>query len=298
MSVKLSEIKPINGYVLIKADPHYETYQFAGNETGILVSNHSYMNHQGKQVAIDVKERNYSVRATVVAVPKNLNVPDDKYHRIDRGLVKEGKNKGMVENFSCSEAFRKYSEKVNNYDTDMEIEVGDRIFVSWKAHKDGDIIQTEEGEFVFIKYDQIVMTLDEKDNPKKMVNGWVLFTADENKEVKKDGGLEYKTTDSGIFLPVMSDKSKEVRKKKNFICTAYLAGKPNKGYKDFKGERDEEYDIAKGEKLLINRRGARLLENSNHRELKEKFYITHRKFIIFTKSNAESQGIDFEKLIE
>lgn len=297
MSVKLSEIKPINGYVLIKADPHYETYQFAGNETGIIVSNHSYVNHQGKQVAVDVKERNYSVRATVVAIPQNLIVPDDKFHKIDKGLETEGDKKGMVNNFSRSEAYRAYAGKVNNYDTDIEIEVGDRIFVSWKAHKDGDAVTTEEGEFIFIKYDQIVMTLDEENNPKKMVNGWVLFTADENKEVKKDGGLEYKTTDSGIFLPVMSDKSKEVRKKKNLLCTAVLAGKPNRGYKDFKGEKDEEYGIAKGERMIVNRRGARLLENANHRELKEKFYITHRKFIIFTESIAESQGIDFEKLM-
>lgn len=297
--LKPEQIKPINGYVLIKPDPHYETYQFKGRETGILSSNLSYVEHQGEQRIALVKERNYSIRGTVFAVPDMIKVPDDKFHKLETGVVKEGQNKGMVYNFSVSDSFRNYSEKVNLYNTEMELEVGDRVLMSWTIHNKSEPVQTTEGEMLFVKYDQLVMVVDEDRSPKKMLNGWVLLTKDENEEVKKDEGLSYTETKSGLFIPVMNQYN-NVKKvgNKNLVCTCHLAGKPNKGYKEQPELIDDDYDISVGEKMIVDRRGLRALENRNHREYETEYYITHRKSIIFTEKTAEKQMVDFKKLID
>lgn len=290
--VNSEKIKPINGYVLIKPDPHYETYQIEGRETGIISSNISYADVNGKQTLIDVKERNYSVRGTVINVPSRLNPPDENFRKMDKGVYKEGSNRGMIENSAAVERYNNFSSTVNKYDTDMELEKGDRIFISWRSHMQKNVVETEIGDLLLISYSDILMTLNEDNSPKKMINGWVLFTKVKDESVKQINGVYIKESSSGLAIPVMNDKLKDL--KNTGICV--LAGKPNRGYKDFVDYEDEKYDIAPGEKMLIKSQGLRNLEPLNHREYKEKYYITHRRFIIFTESTAEKAGIEFDKL--
>lgn len=290
--VKASEVMPMNGYVLIKPDEHYETYQAAGKETGILTTNFSYTDVQGKKALVNVKERNYSVRGTVVSKPMFLNVPDEKYVKMDRGVYTEGDHRGNIRDYGIVERFKKYNDTVSNYDTDIEILKGDRVFLSWKIHNEPMVIETDEGQLIFVKYSDIVMTVNDDNSPKKMINGWVLFTKMSDDSIENSDGISYKKSTTGLILPVMKDKDNFVKNKG--ICV--LAGKPNRGYKDFPGYKDEVYHIHPGEKMLLSRNGIRNLEPLNHREYQEMYFITHRKYIIFTESTAKDYGLDFEKL--
>lgn len=295
--IRSREIQPINSYVLFKPDPHYETYQLGGVETNIQSANYSYVQHDGKQRMTDVKERNYSVRGTVVAVPENLVVPNDKFFKKENGVHKNGNRKGEVYDFSLNRSFANYSGKVMQYNTDIEVDPGDRIFVSWRVHNNSDSVHTDDGELLFVKYDQIVMVLDENDQPKKMVNGCILFEKVERDLKKDDNGVEYTESKSGIVLPAMSQKSREVRNHKNVLSRVKLCGAPLRGYKEFRGEVDEEYDISPGELMISDIRGMRALEPLNHRHYKERFFYTRRKYVVFTETTAKQQGIDFDKLM-
>lgn len=297
--IAVKDIKPKNGWVLFKPDPHYETYQMNGIETGISTANYSYTTHQGKRRMIDVKERNYSTRGVVYAVPDMLLVPNDSYHKMDKGVITQGKHAGMSNNPTAATRYREVSEKINLYDTDIEVEPGDRIFVSWRVHGISEEIETDEGTMIFVKYDQIIMTLDEQENPKKMVNGCVLIEKVFNTDVKNDGdGVDYKKTNSGLFIPSMTEKSKEVRIKKNVLCKCVLSGNAIRGYKDFINSGEENYSIDSGELMLVDHRGVRALEQLNHREYKDKYFYTRRKFITFTEKTAEILNIEFNKLLE
>lgn len=297
--IKPEEIKPKNGWVLFKPDPHYETFQLAGVETNIQSANYSYTTHKGQRRMIDVKERNYSTRGTVYAVTEQLLAPDDSYHKMDRGVITQGKNAGMAYNQTAATRFREVSEKVNLYDTDVEVLPGDRVFVSWRVHGVSEEIETTDGTMIFIKYDQIIMTLGDDDKPKKMVNGCVLLEKVMSGDIKNDGdGVDYKTTESGLYLPVMKEKAHEVVKKRNNLCRCILAGLPVRGYKDFPDSKEEEYSIDNGELMWVQSNGIRALEQMNHREYKERYFYTRRRFITFTEKTAEMQGIEFNKLME
>lgn len=290
--VESAKIKPINGFVLIKPDPHYETYQVEGRETGIISSNISYTDVKGERVMIDVRQRNYSVRGTVIKVPHRLNVPDENFRKMNKGVYKEGEHKGMIENAAAVERYNKFSSKVNKYDSDMELNNGDRVFISWKSHDVEAVVSTDIGDLLLVSYSDIVMTIDEENNPKKMINGWVLFTKIKDSSIENEDGVDYKKTSSGLILPVLTESGRTL----NNLGVCVLAGTPNRGYKDFPGYEDEKYDISPGEKMLIVKQGVRNLEQLNHREYKEKYYITHRKYIIFTESTAARAGIEFDKL--
>lgn len=295
--IRSREIKPINSYVLFKPDPHYETYQLGGLETNIQSANYSYVQHEGRQRMTDVKERNYSVRGTVVAVPERLVVPDGKFFRKDNGVHKSGEDKGKVYDFSLNKSYSDYSDKVVQYNTTIEVKPGDRIFVSWRVHNNSDSVQTDEGEMLFVKYDQIVMVLDENDRPKKMVNGCILFEKVERELKKDEKGVEYTESKSGIVLPAMSQKSREVRNHKNILSKVKLCGSPLLGYKEFRGEVDEDFDIKPGELMISDIRGMRALEPLNHRHYKERYFYTRRKYVVFTETTARQQGLYFDKLM-
>ena len=297
--LKTQEIKPKNGWVLFKPDPHYETYQLGGIETNIQSANYSYTMHEGKRRMVDVKERNYSTRGTVYAVPDRLLVPDESYHNMDRGIITEGKYKGMASNQAAATKHRELTEKINLYDTDVEVVPGDRVFVSWRIHGVSESIETTDGEMIFIKYDQIIMTLDEYSRPKKMVNGCILLEKVMSGDIKNDGdGVDYKTTESGLYIPVMKEKAREVVKKRNNLCRCIMSGLPVRGYKDFPNKKDDDYPIYKDELMWVQSNGIRALEQMNHREYKERYFYTRRLFITFTEKTAEMQGIEFNKLME
>lgn len=289
---------PLNGKVLIKPDPHYDTYQFKGRETGILASNTSYIQHEGKQKVVDVSHYNYSVRGTVVGVPQFLNVPDEKFHSLEKGTVKEGPYKGFVNDRSTSESYQNIAKTTSKYDCDIELEIGERVFMSWKVHHSNPEYFYHQGErLMLVSYDELVMVVDENNRPSRMLNGWILFKSIEDNKLKNEDGVNYKESTSGLFLPVLSEKKQEMRKGNSHFGECVLSGRPNRGYKEYPGERDENYPIEVGERMIVDRRGVRNLEQQNHNEYAEKYYITHRKFIIFTEKTAKDQGIEFEKLM-
>lgn len=294
--MKAKDIKPMNGYVLVKADKHHSTYQLKGRETGILVSNHSIINHDGVSKIQDESHKNYSVKATVLKTPISINLPDDKFKNMDRGMITEGDNIGQYRCISTANRFKEYEKTVLKYGTEVEIKEGDRVHMSWRVHEVSHHIETEDfGEVMFVKYDELVMTVDSEGNPLKMLNGWVLMEQIEQDGIETENGVSFKKSNSGLLLPLMNDRSKNVRSGKRIWCKCKLAGKPNSSYKNFDG-KDEDYDISEGEKIIADKRGCRNLEQINHMYYEEKYIITHRRSIIFTERTAAKIGLDFEKI--
>lgn len=305
--IEIEKLKMQNGYVLLKPDDHYETYQFQGRETGILASNTSYMNVSGEQRIIDVSERNFAVRATVVAVPSSANWPDKKFHSLDKGVYTEGNHKGNIKSESDLNRYAEIEKSVCRYHSEIELSVGDRVFTSWMIHhKDPQYLIIDGETYIKCKYDELVMVLGDDNRPKRMLNGWVLYTIDERGDISTDSKGDYVQNSIGLFIPVMKEKSKEIRKGNKALATCHLSGTPNKNYKDFPNYNDftdgmfneDNIIIKSGEKMIVDKRGGRRLEPNNHREYEEKFYITHRKFIDLTERTASSIGLDINKAIK
>lgn len=295
------DLKMLNGWVLLDPDNHYETYQINGRETGILSANTSYIEVDGKNHVVDVSQRNFSVRSTVSAVPSRLNKPDNKFHKLDKGVYSEGKYKGNISDERQIENYSKISSSTSKYGSEVEISIGDRVFSSWMIHhKDPEYRYFFGKMYIMCKYDDLVMTLDESGNPKKMLNGWILFTKEEIKNLTDVDGVVTKTTDSGIYIPIMKSGDMVSRNKNKVLALCELSGNPNSCYKDYPGENDYDGDfveIGKGSKMIVDIRGARRLEPLNHREMNKEYYIIHRKYILFTDESASKMGLDINKLI-
>lgn len=61
------------------------------------------------------------------------------------------------------------------WDTDIEIEVGDVVWVSYPSVIDVDVIRTPQEEYFLVKYQELRLAR-KPDGSYKMLNGWVLYT--------------------------------------------------------------------------------------------------------------------------
>lgn len=271
---------PLN-YVLIKPDPHYETFQREGVDLGIQVSNFSY-NEKGERVSI--RERNYSVMGTVYAVPENLIFNGAKLRKIgdDTGIrYSDGEpevyNKDRMSEVS---ALRTVSLR---FGSDMEVKVGDRVRFSYTVHMKavdkGMEIDTPEGAMFFTTYDNLFAIVDEESTPIKMLNGYILVEG-EKKDLESIDGVEGEFSESGLFIPNL--KTKHKRKRKSMEGRILAIGSPISGHLDFFMEGpDPHVEMSVGEKLLFDPRGCKRLEPLNHQHHKEDLFILHRRSIIF-----------------
>lgn len=289
----ISNLRIIRNYVLVKPDPNYTTYQFKGNETGIIAPDHIMEN--GK--AISVKERNYSVYGTVYAVPDKIDFNRDKIkHIIDRhDFVTEHYGETIIADNSKFEEVARIRKNSCLFGTANEIEKGDRVKFSYQSHmeaiENGAIIDTDHGLMYFIKYDKMFMVVNEDLSPKRMLNGYILVDPDIN-EVKSDGIMNYTESEAGLVIPSL--KTKEKRSRKKMTGKVVLAGTPIRGYLQF-GELEDNDDIIEpGDHLLFDPRGCKRLEHHNHQEYSDKTYylIQRRDVYLNRRENAIFEEIE------
>lgn len=302
---KLPSIKQITvpfNYVLVKMEPRYTTFQMKGKETNIIANEFIY----DKDTQVRIDERLVSPFGTVVKTPLNLVFNGreikrltDKYEPIRyNGLTDEfGDRQKHIVDYSMLRRITDLKKASLNYDTEMEVKVGDRVHVNYlhylNAEKDGLFIDSEEGQLVMIKYDLLKMVVDVDNTPIKPLNGYILIEPKQYEvDTVKENGSEFLQHSSGLVL-LNPEKKKTRRNRKNQLGIILLSGTPLKGYMENPNKVDRETYYEKGDKILYDPRLSTKLENDLHQVISEKdLYLIRREAIILD----ENDGFDLDKI--
>lgn len=308
--ISVKNIRIPRNYLLVKVDDDYSSYQFSGNETGILAPNYTYEN--GKQYSTPSK--NFSVFGKVYGVPEKLDFFRDhiKSAYLNNTVINTDKAGNMVvANGQLLREINELKKRSCKFESDVEISVGDTVKFSYFAHitatENDYIFETEEGKMYFIKYDDVYMTVDENNKPLKMVNGYVLVQTSVI-ETKKDGGVEYEEAGNGLVIAKLGTDSKRKRGLKTMEGKVVCSGNPLKvtsekgirmgGYIEIEDYFEEDIDVNEGDVILFDHRASLQLEHSNHQVIAEEgMYMIQRKdILIMEKENPRFKEIGLDKV--
>lgn len=267
-----------SNYVLVKPDDRFDTFQFAGRETGILVSNYK-IDQSGERHSTEMEH--VTVTGIVFAVCESLDYrAREIWHIQDNASMRRGALVRVPEAQKLIDEHRRYSVQ---FDVDIEVEVGDRVFFDYFAHMaaaaEGLWVDTEQGKMMLIKYDLLILA--ECFGEIIPLNGNVII---ENEAVVKqevEHGITGIVRDSGIVL-VGTKEEKRARAQaeavviyKSGICKSYL---DNRGKDDptgfFHASNGQfewvDSDVEPGTKVLYDPRYAKELEFGLHRVFSER----------------------------
>lgn len=307
----VKNIKIPYNVVLVRVDDDYETYQFKGKDTGLYAPNYSY--NDGKRVATPSK--NYSVTGKVFGVPEKINFFREEIKMINRNhklVHTDEQGRHQVVNGHLLREINDLKKKSCRFETDNELCVGDTVKFSYYVHiaakENNAIFDTEEGKMYFIKYDDIFMTVDEDNKPKKMINGYILVDPDV-KETEKDGAMEYEETSFGLVLPKLKEDTKQRRGSKCMEGKVLKSAKPLTatseegkkhlgGYFDIQDYNEIDLEVNEGDRILFDPRVAQQLEHEHHQSMSDhKLYMIQRKDILFfEKDNPNFDEIGVTKV--
>lgn len=258
-------------YLLVLPDKNHEFYHDKdGNETDLMVGT-SFVKDMAEdddlndrpQERVDTLAQHYSVRGKVYAIPQKL-----------RFLRKEiDRFKGTLSHDDLPKLTQAMEASVE-YDTDIEVEVGDEVIFDYLAHigcyDEGRWIETELGDMFLIRYDEIHMRID-SDGNKHPINGWMVITREEMKE----------QLESGLYTPPINQE-KITSKAFGYVIHQ---GKPLRGTKERLYEPDDTYDFKEGQRILYRPGGSRPLEWVLHQTLypNKKALLIHRKDVFYAE---------------
>ncbi len=289
-------ITMLANYVLILPDPQLDTAQIKGRETNLIVPDFKYENGE----RISIKERNASVFGTVYSAPSFLLFNKEKIKRLtdSHTLFYRENGHNIPVNIGIHRRIAELTKNSVLYDTDVEVNVGDRVNFSYTAHKiaknDKMIFDTELGEMYLIKYDMLYMTVDENYKPKKMLNGYVLAEPEEIEVKKESTGQEFIEHASGLVTLVPKNKIKKTRKTQK--GTVKLFGTRNRGYLQEVEKTDFKENLGIGQKIIYDPRRCQKLEYETHQIMSDKtLHLIHRKDIIMYDGMFGS-FIEFDKI--
>lgn len=279
--ISVKNIRIPANWVLTKIDPDHTSYQFGGRETGILAPNYEYKD--GNRVS--TPQKNFATTGTVYGVPEKIRFTREAIKKIKASIVTERNGEQVMADASLLYKINALKEYGCRFETENELQIGDRIKFSYQVHLKAQYFDTDEGEMCFIKYDDIYMTVDGK-----MVNGCILVDPT-TQDVNKEGAMTYVTTASGILLPKLGEAYK--RSARWMHGTVLHVGKKIGGYFDFAEYCDDDINVKEGDKLIFDPRTAVELEMNTHRQLADrKLLIIQRKDILF----MEKENSQYEKL--
>lgn len=283
-------------YVLIFPDPQLETYQIKGVDMGIISPDFKYENGE----RISISERNASVFGKVYAAPSYLTFNQQKIKKLvdNNKLFYRENGHNIPVNIGIHRVIAELTKNSVIYDSEVEVEVGDRVNFSYMAHKTSKdqkmIFDTELGEMYLIKYDMLYMTVDENYKPKKMLNGYVLAQPEEIEILKEEDGKEFIEHKSGLVTLAPKNKIKKTKKTQKGTIT--LFGIRNKGYLQEIEKKDFEDQLAIGQKIIYDPRRSQKLEYDTHQIMSDKtLHLIHRKDIMFIDGMFGAM-IDIDKI--
>lgn len=283
---------PFN-YLLIKMEDSYTSYQMRGKELNIHTPEVIY-DEKGNQVRID--EKLVSPFGRVMKTPLNLiyngreiKKLSDRYKPVRQSNERDanGERKKFIADYSALSHITALKKESLAYDTQMEVRAGDRVHVSYihflNAEKEGLFIDTDQGKMVLVKYDLLRMTVYEDNQPKKMLNGYILITQQEyDVDIKEEEGVQFTERASGI---VTLNPTKTKRTRKNQIGVVKLCGTPLRGYLEIPNQVDDNTMYEAGEKFVYDPRYAVKLENDLHQIISEEdLYIIRREAILLSQN--------------
>lgn len=279
----------LSNYVLVLPDPQLETYQIKGKELGLYSPDFKYEN--GKKIS--TKEKNMSVFGTVYGVPTSLTYNLKRIIKMSNentlSVRRNGENVPI--NIGIHRQIGELTRNSVQFDVDIEILKGERVNFSYLAHKKAKdekmIVDTELGEMYLIKYDMLFMVVDEKFQPKRMLNGYVLVQPEEI-EVKREGAQEF--IEHGGGLVTLAPKQKLKKTRKTQTGHVVLAGSHCRGYLQHPEKKDYLQHLEKGQKILYDPRMCQKLEYDIHQIVSDKLlHLVQRKDI---KYEYEEGGIN------
>lgn len=265
-------------YVLIKLDPDFDTYHNTetGDNTGIHVA------PWGINQATHL-----SVTGVVMQVPNALI-----YNGYEMAVLKKDQYRTASEQQHIAD-LRKESMA---YDVPMELSKGLRVYFEYttrlNAFKEGRALEQEDGKYIWIPYDMLVMAFkpstdmtNVKISDVYMLNGFLLIKILEYATEKGSDGIKGVKTISDVFIPVQED-AKYVHQENVWYANVLSAGCGVKSYADFPG-RGGEYEVKNtpggrsGDKIIFDGRHKKRLEQPAHRVIfkKHELYRIHRKDI-------------------
>lgn len=294
---------PFN-YVLVQMEAKYTTYQMSGRELGIEAAPYVYDEQQN---VVPIDERLVSPFGKIVKCPlhlvfngKQIKKLADRHRpiRYTGEVDDEGDRLKTIVDYSALKNITELKTNSLDVDTDLEVNVGDRIYVSYlhflNAERDGLFIDTQQGQIVMIKYDLLRMVVDEKNQPKKMLNGWVLIEPKKyDVGTKEEDGREFEQLPSGLVLlnPVNTKKTRKTQ-----LGNVVMSARPLRGYLEDPTKTDDHTFYSGGEKILYDPRYSIKLENDLHQIISEKdLYLIRREGIVIDE-NTIPKGFDFDKI--
>lgn len=269
----------LSNYALVLPDPQLETMQRAGKDTGLYSPDFKYENGQ----KITTKEKNMSVFGTVYGVPISLSYNLKKIMKIsnENTLFVRRNGENIPINIGIHRQIGELTRNSVQFDVDIEIQKGDRVNFSYLAHKKAKdekmIVDTELGEMYLIKYDMLIMVVDDNFQPKRMLNGYVLVQPEEI-EVKKEGAQEFIEHTGGLVTLAPKTKLKKTRKTQTGHVV--LSGSHCRGYLQHPDKKDYLQHLEKGQKILYDPRMCMKLEYDIHQIVSDKLlHLVQRKDI-------------------
>lgn len=283
-------------YVLIKPDENYTEYQYRGRETGILSSDFSY-DSKGRRVS--VKSRNYSVMGTVYAVPRKLRYHVRRANRLIAGrkAMKEVNGVTHIVDRSVFDEVNHLKTVSVQFETSVEVSPGDRVRFSYMAHETAKtnqgFIETDMGLMYLVRYDDLYMVIDDNKDPVKCINGYILVRPD-RVETKVEDGVSMVEGKGGIVI--VTEATKEKRKRKIASGTVLCGSSPVSGYKDLPYNKDEPSVHERGDRVFYDPRGGVRMEMMNHQEYSEDDLVLIRRpdIYISSRNNPDFDKLDFK----
>jgi co-chaperonin GroES (HSP10) len=279
--ISIKNIRIPYNYVLILPDPDFDTYQFGGKETGIIAPTYTYKD--GNRV--DAKNKNFATTGTVFGVPDKIRFTREKIKAISASIITQRNGQNVMADSSLLYKINHLKESGCRFETENELQVGDKVKFSYQMHLKAHYFDTQEGSMCFMKYDDIYMTVDGK-----MINGYILVDP-AKRDTVQEGAATFIESKSGLLLPKLGETYK--RSARWMEGSVLHAGKPIKGYFDFADYDDEDFEVLSGDKIIFDPRTALQYETNNHLQLADrKLYLIQRKDILF----FEKENKHFEKL--
>lgn len=241
-------------YVLIKPDQNFKSYQYKGEDTGLVTALDE----------ISAGQR-MSVRGTIIKLPERLKYGGEE--------MKRERDKFANDNSSI-QVIKEVKESSMLYDVTIEPSVGDIVFFNYMEHyecyQNGRFIETEEGDLLLMRYDNLVAS-HKLNNIKSIqpLNGFILIEPEALNEPKK--GLN-------------TMRLEKLKHKVNKIGAARVlkTGKLCKGYMEDLSAPKDTNEFKEGQNILYKPSGAHLLEWGLHQVLFKgrRVMAVHRKSIL------------------
>lgn len=254
--ISLDSFSISRNYVLIKPDPDFEFIEITTEDS---------LYGPSKTVELQVgytsetHGRHFGITGKILAVPDHLIFNKS---RIDNYKKRIGSSRSVSDmiKISC------LMEDSNELDTDMELQLGDKVWFSYlcqiNAVTDGLIIDIEEHGLCFLaRYEELYCF--ERNGEIELINGWCWIDRKEEDTVSP----------SGLQIQ-FSDKNKY----QSGIGFVIKSGKPVRNYID--GSREYPWAFKHGDEVIYSKKMGHPMEYSLHRKLTDReVYSVRRKHI-------------------